>query len=139
MSSTPGATAVVARQAQPVVHDGLVIHRRDRRCGTTLTLVGELDVATVPQLDLAVAQCLRTGRHTIDLDLAGLTFCDCTGLGALLDATWMTAAAAGRLRLENLCPMLVRLLTLTGTGRLITTAADDNVSGLLLPGTGMLG
>jgi anti-sigma B factor antagonist len=137
VSSTQQAPAL-APHAQRAVQ-GLCVHRHDRRFGTTLMLCGELDLDTAPLLDLAVRQCLRAGHRTIDLDLAPLTFCDVRGLHALLEATWLTAATTGRLRLENLCPMLVRLLALTGTGHLLTTVVDDSVNGLLLPGARMAG
>ncbi|MHA6757006.1 STAS domain-containing protein [Streptacidiphilus sp. PAMC 29251] len=137
MSLTQQAPAVAPHAQRAVQHhvvQGLGIRRRDRRFGTTLTLAGELDLATAPLLDLAVRQCLGAAHRTIDLDLANLTFCDVAGLHALLDANWLTAAAAGRLRLENLCPVLVRLLTRTGTWPLLTTVVDDSINGLLLPG-----
>ncbi|MHA6759535.1 STAS domain-containing protein [Streptacidiphilus sp. PAMC 29251] len=106
------------------------IHRRDRRRATLLTLVGEIDLDSAPELHHAVQECLRAGLRTIDIDLARLTFCDVSGLGAFLDATWLTIAAGGRLRLENLCPMLTRLVALTGTDRLLSIGIDDSFQGL---------
>ncbi|MFC8449505.1 STAS domain-containing protein [Kitasatospora sp. NPDC057223] len=138
MSLTKQAVAALPAASTPEpVDQGLSIHRRDRRLGTTLTLSGEIDLDTAPQLDRAVRECLRTGVGTIDLDLAPLTFCDVRGLHAFIDATWLAAAAGGRLRLENLPPMLHRILTLTGTHHLVTTGTDEVLHNLALARPGM--
>jgi anti-sigma B factor antagonist len=111
----------------------LSVQRRDRRRGALLMLVGEIDLDTAPQLDQAVRECLRAGIHTIDIDLTHLTFCDISGLNALLDATWLTTAAGGCLRLENPCPMLTRLLALTGIHARLAIGVDDAVQRRFLP------
>ena len=54
---------------------------------TVFRLVGELDMATAPQLE----EALRTGEHEnaseIVFDLRGLSFLDSMGLSALLRAS----------------------------------------------------
>ncbi|MFG1953835.1 STAS domain-containing protein [Micromonospora sp. NPDC048830] len=52
-----------------------------------LVLAGELDLATVETLYDSVTQTITAGRPgRLVVDLAGVTFCDSTGIGALLDA-----------------------------------------------------
>ncbi len=52
---------------------------------TTVRVTGELDVATCADLAAALAVVLRrTGAVRVDLDLAGVTFLDATGYGALV-------------------------------------------------------
>ena len=60
---------------------------RDDRGACRLTLRGELDLATVPRLEHALA---NAGEDVV-LDLRGLTFMDSTGVRVLLEA----AEAAG--------------------------------------------
>jgi anti-sigma B factor antagonist len=108
-------------------YEALSIHRRDRRRGTLITLAGEMDLDSAPLLLQAVEDCLRSGIRSIDIDLTGVTFCDVSGLNAFLDATWRTTAAGGRMRLENLCPMLTRLLALTETHLFLAVRIDEGV------------
>jgi anti-sigma B factor antagonist len=46
--------------------------------------VGELDLATVPTLEQALAQVRESGVRSVVLDLRGLTFMDSTGLSLTL-------------------------------------------------------
>jgi anti-anti-sigma factor len=52
------------------------------RC--TLTPVGELDIASVPRLEQAVADALGRGARRLVLDLSELSFVDSSGLRAFL-------------------------------------------------------
>ncbi|AUG75367.1 hypothetical protein CFP65_0400 [Kitasatospora sp. MMS16-BH015] len=101
--------------------------RRDGAHATVITLVGELDMATKARLLDTVGRCLETGASTIVVDLSSLTFCDVSGLNALLAASRSTVAAGGSLRLVNPSRSVTRLINLTGTG------------GVLLPGRGSSG
>jgi anti-anti-sigma factor len=56
-----------------------------------LRLVGELDLAAVPELADALA--LLDGAGDVTLDLSGLTFIDGTGLGAIVDHAGSLAGA----------------------------------------------
>lgn len=82
------------------------------RTGTTvrLTVSGELDVLTSPQLRDHLSAQLADQAEIVVLDLAEISFIDSTGLHALLDAT---AQDGARLRvIPN--PALLRLLDITG-------------------------
>ncbi|MDX6313163.1 MAG: anti-sigma factor antagonist [Streptomyces sp.] len=97
----------------------LNVSRIDRNHRTSITLVGEIDLESAPLLRDALRQCLQDGIRTIDVDLTHVTFCDCSGLNAFLDASQHTAAAGGRLRLHDPPAMTVRLFALTGSGFLL--------------------
>ena len=49
----------------------------------TILLSGELDMATVKQLENAVAEVMRLGRRVV-IDMAALTYIDSSGLGLLV-------------------------------------------------------
>ncbi|WP_432021488.1 STAS domain-containing protein [Streptomyces sp. 1222.5] len=62
-----------------------------------VTVTGELDVVTAMELRHVLQQAVTTYPRTI-VDLAGVPFCDCTGLSAL-----MAANRRGRQRGAVLC------------------------------------
>jgi anti-sigma B factor antagonist len=84
-----------------------------------LTVVGEIDVATVPRLDAALTEACDTGRTRIELDLSGTTFMDSAGLHLLL--TWTRAGAETGIHVTVArCSQPVwRLLELTGTTQMV--------------------
>lgn len=85
---------------------------RDAHDATVVSVAGELDVATAPELSRALASL--EGNVTVDLSSA--TFADPSGLRVLLDAR------AGNCRVRVLRRRggpVARLLALTGTERLL--------------------
>ena len=78
-----------------------------------LAFVGELDAATVPLFDGAVARAVDAGLAEVWLDLSDATFIDSTGVHLLLRAQ-KTLAALNR-RLVLICPegQVLRVLRLT--------------------------
>lgn len=51
---------------------------------TVITAVGELDPATAPLLDQAVAEARAGGAEQMIVDMAGITFVDSSGLRSLI-------------------------------------------------------
>ena len=93
----------------------LTVHRHDRRKRALITLAGEIDLDSAPLVRTALAQCLHDGIRTLDIDLALVTFCDCSGLNTFLRAAQRTAEAGGTLRLHHPPPALGLILALTGS------------------------
>jgi anti-anti-sigma factor len=88
---------------------------RRTRAGTVITVAGELDVATVPELERALAHA--DGQVTVDL--SATTFADPAALRVLLAAR----ADGVHLRvLQRRGGQVARLLALTGTETLLTPA-----------------
>jgi anti-sigma B factor antagonist len=85
-------------------------------------LDGELDLASGPGLAQQLDPLAEAGRHLI-LDLAALSFCDCTGLTQILRWQRQAAAAGGALHLVAPGPRFRRLTALTGSSRLLPTGA----------------
>ncbi|MDX3076057.1 STAS domain-containing protein [Streptomyces sp. NPDC088354] len=72
----------------------------DERDGwTILTVSGELDLVTAPAVRQHVHDAVADGRHSLVLDLAGVDFCDSSGVGVLIAARRLMRSCAGRLRL----------------------------------------
>ncbi|MFF7532953.1 STAS domain-containing protein [Streptomyces bobili] len=97
----------------------LNIYRHDRRNRALITLAGDIDLQSAPLVRGALARCLTDGIRIVDVDLTPVTFCDCSGLNAFLDAAQRTTEAGGILRLHNPPPTMVRILDLTGCGFLL--------------------
>ena len=66
-----------------------------------LTLVGELDIATVPRLEYAIETALAPGRRSLVVDLRSLGFLDSSGLRQFI-------VLADRAREEGFELLLVR-------------------------------
>jgi anti-anti-sigma factor len=67
---------------------------------TVVTVGGELDAATTPDLQASFAQTLaRDGHGPVVLDLADCTFVDSTGLHAIIDARALAHGHGSRLEI----------------------------------------
>ena len=87
---------------------------RGTRSGAWLVVevAGELDLQAVPLLDT-----LGTDPCFVVLDLHGVTFMDCSGVRALLEARRRAVTAGGSLHLAAPSRQVLSLLRLTHLGR----------------------
>ncbi|MGW6689980.1 STAS domain-containing protein [Streptomyces sp. NPDC054961] len=86
---------------------------------TALRLTGVLDLDSAAQLRTAVAGCLARRSPRIVIDLRDLRFCDCAGLGVLLEARAAADRIGTELRVEGARAQVARLFALTGVDDLI--------------------
>jgi anti-sigma B factor antagonist len=77
--------------------------------------VGELDLASVPELEQTLSELRASGFDHLILDLRGLVFLDSSGLHLLLDLASAARADAHRLELIAGPPAVQRVFELTGT------------------------
>jgi len=84
--------------------------------GTTrVAVTGEVDLATAPVFRETMLGLLRThGPSIIDIDLAGVTFLDCTGIGALVAVRNGAVHAGCHVRVCHPQPIVGRVLEATG-------------------------
>ncbi|WP_331461993.1 STAS domain-containing protein [Streptomyces sp. KMM 9044] len=97
----------------------LNVHRHDRGTRALITLSGEIDLESAPLARTSLEGCLRDGIRTIDVDLASVTFCDCSGLNAFLHAARQTTVAGGTFQLHHPPTTLTRIIDLAGCGFLL--------------------
>ena len=83
-----------------------------------LALTGALDIATTDGLERMVLDALE-GRDGVLLDLAGLTVCDSTGLGALVRLHRRAQAAGQAFELTHPRAHVADLLAMTGINKVI--------------------
>lgn len=93
-----------------------------------ITLAGELDVATAAAVETTCYDALDAySCPQAVVDVAGLFFCDCAGLNALLHIHRWALARGGWVRLCRAAPSLRKVLAITGlasTLRCYSTVAD---------------
>lgn len=95
------------------------------RDGWTAVLVGgDLDLATAPRLRERLRSVHAEGHRHLLIDLAGVGFCDSTGLGVLVGAARRARSDGGDVELSGLTPGLVRLFEVTRLDRAFVVHAD---------------
>ncbi|MFJ4717350.1 STAS domain-containing protein [Streptomyces sp. NPDC088785] len=94
--------------------------------GAVFALRGDLDYDSVVQLHEAVeAELARgSGAGPVVVDCARLTFCDSSGIGALLRLFQGLAAQERVLRLAAVPDSVARLFSLTGLDQIFTVHTD---------------
>ncbi len=99
LARTPASGVPVARTAEP--DDGatpLDLALDDRHDTAVLSARGEVDLLTVAHLRAHLDAALAAGPRALLVDLRGVSFIDCTGIGVLADAR--CRARRGDVRLE---------------------------------------
>jgi len=81
-----------------------------------VTVVGELDAFTSPQLSRCVGDAIAAGCTDVRMYLGGLTFIDAAGIGLLVRLRVMTAQLGGRLELVETSDCVRRLCTILQLG-----------------------
>ncbi|WP_208883951.1 STAS domain-containing protein [Streptomyces armeniacus] len=92
------------------MYDAIGIEVRPTASGDCrVTVAGELDVCSAPAVRTALRDAVS--RHDrVEVDCAGLRFCDCAGLSALQSAAHAARTAGTELRLYAVPQALARLL-----------------------------
>lgn len=101
----------MSRPAHPGA-PGFAVERTDRGDAVTLALVGELDLAGVPDFEAATDGLEAAADVTVDL--RRLDFLDSSGLGCLMTLDLRARAGGFALRLAGPRPDVLGLLRLCG-------------------------
>jgi len=81
---------------------------------TTVTFAGELDAAAADQACCYVRDAIDAHGGQVLLDVAGLSFCDARGLGALVRMSRHAGQAGCSLHLMAPPPRLMKIIRMTG-------------------------
>ena len=97
----------------------IALQRADDVC--TITVSGEVDMATSAQLKRALDSLLATDPlpPLIRAELIGVQFLDTTGLGLLLTARTQAERAGSRFVVSSTSPALDRLFAITGVAEIL--------------------
>jgi anti-anti-sigma factor len=102
--------------AVPSVADFGVLGLASERTGSThvIALRGELDVATVPEVDAELKRAEATDATAIVVDLSELQFIDSTGLRLFIEADLRSRADSCRLTLLRPPAAVGRIFAIAG-------------------------
>ncbi len=84
-----------------------------------ISITGELDLATAPQLRDAFVCLVNRGIHVVTVDMARLGFIDSTGLGVLVTALKRFRELGGDLTLRSPNRTAMNVLEITGLTKII--------------------
>lgn len=93
--------------------------------GTVLTLDGEVDYATAPQIRENITQVLRSNNVTyIKVDVAKVTVLDSTGIGTLVVAYRIARDMNVPVMVTNPTKFITRLFAVVGAQELLEEPTD---------------
>ncbi len=81
----------------------------------TLSITGELDIATAPRLEEEVNKAVADGATTVLVELQNLSFIDSSGLRMFLHLTQQASSEGWRLVIANPSEQVRTVLRVTGT------------------------
>jgi anti-anti-sigma factor len=91
-----------------------------------VAVIGEIDLATAPLLRDRLLDLLHEWSPAmLDVDLAGVAFMDCTGIGALIAVRNAAVQAGGQMRVTRPQSIIGRVLELTGLLAVFTAPIDQ--------------
>jgi anti-sigma B factor antagonist len=103
--------------------DRFAVAAQTTTTGSTLTIRGDLDASTAPEVLKEIEGITVSGGELLVVDLAGLTFCDSSGITALIAAHNVAEAANADMVLVSAPAQLTRTLGLIGLAGFFTTYA----------------
>ena len=86
---------------------------------SVVSLSGEIDAYTAPQLKKALIPLTKGNVQTVEVDLGNVNYMDSTGLGVFISALKSTKEYGSHLRLINIQERVLRLFKITGLDEVI--------------------
>lgn len=110
----------------------LTVATTERDDVTIVTVSGEVDVYTAPQLRSALEERIAAGHTALIVDLEHVGFLDSTGLGVLVGRVKAIRKVDGWLRVVCTNERILRLFAITGLDQVL--AIHDSVEAALAAG-----
>jgi anti-anti-sigma factor len=82
-----------------------------------VTVTGELDIATAEQAYSYISDVIDGLPAPVTVDLSGLTFCDASGIGALVRIARHARQAGRQVMLTSVRPSVLKIMRITGLDR----------------------
>ena len=89
-----------------------------------VTVGGEIDLYTAPQLRNELVGSLETGARRLVIDMSRAEFCDSTGISVLLSAMKRSRDRGGDLELVAPKPAVMKVLQVTGLDEVFVIHPD---------------
>lgn len=107
--------------------------------GDTVVLDGRLDVASAPDVRLALHAAIDAAADAVTVDLARVEMVDASGLGVIVGAHRRAIRSGRTLVLQHVPPRVMRLLWVSRLHRVLHFApAVDDEAVVVLPGLATL-
>ncbi|MFF7178341.1 anti-sigma factor antagonist [Streptomyces sp. NPDC008121] len=106
----------------------LDITTRTTPAATVLALAGALDYETAPHLREQVRAVDLSPGHLLVLDLAGLDFCDSSGINTFLTARNAVTAANASIALASVPSPVARVLGIVGLDLIFAIHPDSDAA-----------
>ena len=90
---------------------------------TVLTVSGDVDAFSAPQLRDGIEAQIAAGRHTLVVDLDAVPFMDSTGLGVLVGGLRLATLHQGAMTLGRIPARIQRVMLITGLDDVFDIAA----------------
>ena len=87
------------------------------RTAATVTVTGDLDLASVDRLETARATALASNPSSLLIDLSGVRFVDSSGLKFLIETDRLSRTGGWRLQLLRPADSAMRVFVVTGADR----------------------
>lgn len=99
---------------------------------SVLELNGEIDVYTAPQFREAISDLITSGQKDLIIDMAGVSYMDSSGFGALLSATKKLKPSGGSVSLVQCNSAIDRILKITRLDTVFVTyqAIDEAIAAI---------
>jgi anti-anti-sigma factor len=102
--------------APRVPFDAVLSSRPD---SSRITVWGEVDLTTAPRLAGLLTEAVRSARGPVEVDLHAVSFCDASGVNALVAARVGLSALGRQLVLIDVPAQIARVLTLASANTLL--------------------
>ena len=103
------------------------ISSRSQQDVAVVTVGGEIDLYTAPQLRDELVGTLEDGARRLVVDMSRVEFCDSTGISVLLSAMKRSRDKGGDLELVAPKPAVVKVLEVTGLNEVFVIHSDLDV------------
>lgn len=103
---------------------GLRVESRNGGDQVLLSVHGEVDMATAPDLEAALERALRGPARQVVVDLRGVGFMDSTGLATLVRQERLARDASRRLIIVKGPPQVDQLFEITGVSGHLTLVGE---------------
>ena len=90
----------------------------------TLTLNGEIDVYTAPELKAQLGEAIDSGCINVIVDLEGVSFIDSSGLGVLVSALRRARERDGAVRIVCTRENILKIFRITGLDKVFPIFSD---------------
>lgn|SRR5690349_12728162 len=100
--------------------NALTIHTRSASAGPVLEIVGDLDYDSAQQLRARLTVLDVQPGQVLVLDLGGMTFCDSSGIAALIAARNHALAARAEITLAAVPERTLRVLHIVGLDQIFS-------------------